>query len=133
MAKMTKTSPEWQSRPSTDSTQSKTRARADRHNCLSSLACRGSVAEKDYGVSRVRGRDRLNYLNVTRGLGRIHAINYCSQLKYKVMECRVHGKEAEARFSGVKCETIVQISTTNGFLRAIAESVLHHQSNGYAP
>ena len=94
------------------------------------------MAEKDlWSIESQRNGSRLNYLKRHEGAleGVIHAIDYCSQLKYKVMECRVHGKEAEARFSGVKCETIVQISTTNGFLRAIAESVLHHQSNGYAP
>jgi len=31
---------------------------------------------------------------------------------------RVHGKDAEARFS---CETVVQIYTTNGSMRANAE------------
>jgi hypothetical protein len=58
-------------------------------------------------VSRVRGlvskgRDRLN---VTRGLARNtteYAIIIARSSKYKVMERRVHGKDAEARFFEVR-------------------------------
>jgi hypothetical protein len=58
-------------------------------------------------------------LDVTRGSGAKYTIEYAIIIarssKYKVMECRVHGKDAEARFFERDSETIVQISMINRF------------------
>ena len=67
-------------------------------------------------------------MDVTRGPGGAKldkcAIIIARSSKYKVMERRVHGKDAEARFFERDCETNVQISMINRSLRAIAEVAL---------
>ena len=75
MAKLTKTSPEWQSKPSTDSTQSKTRA--EQNGMIACLVLHAAEAWRRKAVEYQESEDgAVELLERHEGLG----ANTCYQL-----------------------------------------------------